>query len=307
MTDVLRSTGWAFCRRVWFSLTSCKNFSLPSFVCVSVVWNWYVQLCFLLSFFFSWLVFSEISGLVSAINFGKFLATIIISNIPLLCFSFLSANIPIMYTLHLLLLIKVCLVKAMVFPVVRYGHEICTIKKAERQRIDAFELWHWRRILRVPWTGRRSNQSILKEIGPEYSLEGLMLKLKLQYFGHLMQRMDWLEKTLMLGKIEAGGEGDDRGWEGWMASLTQWTWVWASSGCWWRTGKPGVLQSMGSQKVRQEWATELNYIFYYCPIVLGCSIFASILSLCISVLEVSQPLVGLCLWTVTFTNVSPME
>ena len=97
---------------------------------------------------------------------------------------------------------KVCLVKAMVFPVVMYGCENWTTKKAEHQRIDAFELWHWRRLLRVPWTARRSNQSILKEISPEYSLEGLMLKLKLQSFGHLMRRTDSLEKTLMLGKIE---------------------------------------------------------------------------------------------------------
>ena len=97
---------------------------------------------------------------------------------------------------------KICLVKAMVFPVVMYGCESWTIKKAECQRIDAFELWYWRGLLRVPWTGRRSNQSILKEISPEYSLEGLRLKLKLQYFGHLMQRADSLEKTLMLAKIE---------------------------------------------------------------------------------------------------------
>ena len=100
------------------------------------------------------------------------------------------------------LLTKVCLIKAMVFPVVTYGCESWTIKKAECQRIDAFELWCWRRLLRVPWTARRTNQSILKEISPEYSLEGLMLKLKLQYFGHLMQGTDSLEKTLMLGKIE---------------------------------------------------------------------------------------------------------
>ena len=97
---------------------------------------------------------------------------------------------------------KVCLVKALVFPIVMYGCESCTIKKAEHQRIDAFELWCWRRLLRVLWTARRSKQSILKEISPEYSLEGLMLKLKLQYFGHLMRRTDSLEKTLMLGKIE---------------------------------------------------------------------------------------------------------
>ena len=98
---------------------------------------------------------------------------------------------------------KVCLVKAMVFPVVMYGCESWTIKKAKCRRIDAFELWCWRRLLRVPWTARRSNLSILKEISPEYSLDGLMLKLKLQYFGHLMQRTDLLEKTLMLGKIES--------------------------------------------------------------------------------------------------------
>ena len=99
---------------------------------------------------------------------------------------------------------KVCLVKAMVFPVVMYGCESWTIKKAKRRRIDAFELWCWRRLLRIPWTARRSNQSIPKEISPEYSLEGLMLKLKLQYFGHLMGRTVSLEKTLLLGKIEGG-------------------------------------------------------------------------------------------------------
>ena len=105
---------------------------------------------------------------------------------------------------------KVCLVKAMVFPVVMYGCDNWTITKVECWRIDAFELWCWRRLLRIPWTARRSNQSILKEISPMYSLEGLMLKLKLQYFGHLMQRADSLEKTLMLGKIERGRK---RGWQ----------------------------------------------------------------------------------------------
>ena len=127
---------------------------------------------------------------------------------------------------------KVHLVKAMVFPVVMYGCESWTIQKAEHGRTDAFEPW-WS-FLRVPWTARRSNKSNLKEINPEYSFEGLMLKLKLQYFGHLMQRADSLEKTLMLGKMRAG-EGGGRGWDGWMTSLTQWTWVWASSGRWWRT------------------------------------------------------------------------
>ena len=106
---------------------------------------------------------------------------------------------------------KVCLVKAMVFPVVMYGCESWTIKKAEHQRADAFELLCWRRLLRVPWTTRRSNQSILKEISPEYSLEGLMLKLKLPYFGHPMRRTDSLEKTLTLGKIEDGRRRDNRG------------------------------------------------------------------------------------------------
>ena len=122
---------------------------------------------------------------------------------------------------------KVRLVKAMVFPVVMYGCKSWTLKKAEHQRIDAFELWCWRRLLRVPWTARRWNLSILKEINPEYSLEGLMLKLKLQYFGYLMWRTDSLENTLMLGKR---GEGDNRGWDGWMASLTQRTWIWVNSG-----------------------------------------------------------------------------
>ena len=117
---------------------------------------------------------------------------------------------------------KVHLVEAMVFPVVMYGCESWTVKKAECRRIDAFELWCWRRLLRVPWTARRSNQSILKEISPGCSLEGMMLKLKLQYFGHLMWRVDLLEKTLMLGGI---GGRRRRGRDGWMASLTRWTWV----------------------------------------------------------------------------------
>ena len=118
---------------------------------------------------------------------------------------------------------KVRLVKAMAFPVVMYGCESWTIKKAERQIIDAFELWYWRRLLRIPWTARRSNQSILKEISPEYSLEGLMLKLKLQYFGYLMRRTR--QRPWCWERLKVGGEGDDRKWDGWMASLTQWTWV----------------------------------------------------------------------------------
>ena len=126
---------------------------------------------------------------------------------------------------------KVHLVKAMVFPVVMYGCESWSIKKAEHQRIDAFELWFQRRLLRVPWTARRSNQLILKEISPEYSLEGQMLRLKLQYFGHLMQRTDSLEKTLMLGGIEGTRRrGQQRMRQ--MASPTQWTLVWVNSGSW---------------------------------------------------------------------------
>ena len=132
---------------------------------------------------------------------------------------------------------------------------------AERRRIDAFELWCWRRLLRVPWTARRSNLSILKEISPGISLEGMMLKLKLQYFGHLMWRVDsfpWKRLWCWEG-LGAEGEGDDRGWDGWMASPTRWTWVWVNSRSWWWTGRPGVLRFMGSQRVGHDWATELNW------------------------------------------------
>ena len=151
-----------------------------------------------------------------------------------------------------------------------YGCESWTAKEAERRRTDAFELWCWRRHLRIPWTARRSNQSILKEISPGIPLEGMMLKLKLQYCGHLMWRVDSLEKTLMLGGIVGRRRVDDRGWDGWMASLTQWNWVWVNSGSWWWTGRPDVLQFMGSQKVRQDWATELNWTEQYnlCSILL---------------------------------------
>ena len=153
----------------------------------------------------------------------------------------------------------VCRIKAMVFPVVMYGCESWTVKKAERQRIDAFELWCWRRLLRVPWTARRSNQSILKETSPGCSLEGLMLKLKLQYFGHLMQRADSFERPWCWERLKEGGEVDDRGWDGWMASTTQWTWVWVDSGSSWWTGRPDVLRFMGSQRVGHDWVTELNW------------------------------------------------
>ena len=155
---------------------------------------------------------------------------------------------------------KVCLVKVMVFPVVMYGFESWTIKKTEHQRIDAFELWCCRRLLRVPWTASRSNQSILKEISPGCSLEGLMPKLKLQYFGHLMRRADSFEKTLMLGKIKGRRR---RGWQRmrWLNSIpTQWTWVWVGSRSWWWPGRPGMLQFMGLQKVMHNLVTERNWI-----------------------------------------------
>ena len=156
------------------------------------------------------------------------------------------------------LLTKVHLVKAVVFPVVMFRCESWTIKKAECRRIDAFELWSWRRLLRVPWPAR-SNQSILKEISPGCSLEGLMLKLKLQYLATSCEELTHWTRSWCWEGLGAGGEGDDRGWDGWMASPTQWTWVWVNSGSWWWTGRLGVLQFMGSQIVGHDWATELNW------------------------------------------------
>ena len=151
---------------------------------------------------------------------------------------------------------KVRVVKAMVFPVVTYGCESWTVRKAEHQRIDSFKLWCWRRLLRVPWTARRSNQSILKEINPEYSLEGLMLKLKLQYFDHLIQTADSLEKSLMLGKVEGRRrrgrqrmrwlDGINDAMDMNLGKLREMV----------RDGKPGMLQSMGYERVRHDWATE---------------------------------------------------
>ena len=157
------------------------------------------------------------------------------------------------------MLTKVHLVKVMVSLVVLYECESWTIRKAEHQRVEAFELWCWRRPFRVTRTARKSNQSILKESNPEYSLEGLMLKLKLQYFGNLMWRTDSFEKSLMLERLKMGGEGNDRGWDGWMASLTQRTWVWINSGGWWWTeGSLECCSPCGSQGVGHDWATELN-------------------------------------------------
>ena len=119
--------------------------------------------------------------------------------------------------------------------------------------------WCWGKLLRVPWTERRSNQSILKEIIPGCSLEGLMLKLKLQYFGHWCEELTHLRRPYCWERLRAGGQGDNRGWVGWMASPTQWTWVWVDFGSWWWTGRAGMLRFMGSQRVRHDWATELNW------------------------------------------------
>ena len=153
---------------------------------------------------------------------------------------------------------KVYLVKAMVLPVVMYGCESWTIRKAEHQRIDAFELWRWRRLLRVPWTARRSNQSTLKEISPEYSLEYWSWSWNVSTLATWCKELTHLKRPWCWKRLKAGGEGDDRGWDGWMASLTQWTWVWVNSESWWWTGKPGMLQSMGSQRVWHNWVTELT-------------------------------------------------
>ena len=164
--------------------------------------------------------------------------------------------------------------------------------------MDAFELWCWRKLLRVPWTAKRSNQSILKEISPEYSLEGLMLKLKIWTFGHLMQRTNSLEKTPMLRKTE-GRRREDRGWDGWMASSTPWTWVWASSRSYWWTGKPGVLQSMGWQRVGHNWATELNWRqFTDVPI---CTVMSPLMSLNIYVQPAGHKAVLDCQWAESFS------
>ena len=145
----------------------------------------------------------------------------------------------------------------MVSPVVMYGCESWTIKKAERRRIDAFELWCWR-TLESPLDCKECNQSILKEISPEYSLEGLMLTLKSDTLASWWEELTHWRRPWCWERLKAGEEGDDRGWDGWMASPTQWTWVWVDSRSWWWTGRPGMLQFMGSQRVRHNWASELN-------------------------------------------------
>ena len=161
------------------------------------------------------------------------------------------------------------LVKAMVFPVVMYGYESWTIKKAEHRRIDAFELWCWRRLLRVPWTSRRSNHSILKEISPGCSLEGLMLKLKLSYFGHLILRADSLEKTLMLGKIEGRRR---RGWQRmrWLGGITD-TMDMSLGGLWELVmdRKAWCAVVKGLQRVGHDWATELNWTIMISMIIVS--------------------------------------
>ena len=135
------------------------------------------------------------------------------------------------------------------------------MKKAECLRIDAFEMWCWRRLLRVPWTARRSNQSILKEISPGCSLKGLMLKLKLQSLATSCKELTHWKRIWCWEVLGAWGEGDDRGWDDWMASLIRWTWIWVNSGSWWWTGRPGVLWFMESQRVGHDWVTDL--IWYY--------------------------------------------
>ena len=140
-----------------------------------------------------------------------------------------------------------------------YGCDSWTTKKAECPRINAFELWCWNRLLRVPWAAKRSNQSILKEISCEYSLEGLMQKLKLRYFGYLMWRTDSLGRSWFWERLKSGGKGDDRGWDGWKASLTWWTWVWASSSSWWWTGKHAAAYEVAKSRTRLSDWTELNW------------------------------------------------
>ena len=143
-----------------------------------------------------------------------------------------------------------------------YRCERWAIKKAEHQTIDAFELWCWRRLLRVPSTARRSNQSILKEINPEYSLEGLMLNWSSNTLAICCEEPIHWKILWCWERLKAGGEGDDRGWDDWLTSPTQWTWVWVNIRSWWWTGRPGMLQSMGSKRVGHDWVTELNLTYH---------------------------------------------
>ena len=154
---------------------------------------------------------------------------------------------------------KVRLVKAMVFPGVMYGCESWTIKKAEHKRIDAFELWCWRRLLRVPWTARRSNQSILRISVLNIHWKDWCWSWNSNTLATWCEELTPWKRPWCWERLKAGGEGNDRGWDDWMASPTQWTRVWVNSRSWWWTGRPGVLQSMGSQRVGHDWATELNW------------------------------------------------
>ena len=155
---------------------------------------------------------------------------------------------------------KVHLVKAMVFPVVMYECESWTIKKAEYRRTDAFELWCWRRLLRVPWTARRSNQSILKEVTLNIHWKDWCWSWNSNTLATWCKELTHWKRPWCCERLKVGGERDDRGWEGWMASPMWWTWVWVGSGSWWWTGRPGMLQSMGSQRVGHDWANELNWM-----------------------------------------------
>ena len=160
---------------------------------------------------------------------------------------------------------KVYLVKAMVFPVVMYGCERWSIRKAECWRIDAFELWCWRRLLRVPWMARRSNQSILKEFSTEYSWKDWCWNWNSNTLATWCKELTQWKRPWWRERLKAGGEGDDRGWDGWMASATQWVWIWESSGNWFCAGKLGMLESMGSQRVQ---STELNWTPGFCLFLL---------------------------------------
>ena len=159
---------------------------------------------------------------------------------------------------------KVQLVKAMVFPVVMYGYESWTIKKAEHQRINAFELWCWKRLLRVLWTARRSNQSILRKSSLNIHGKDWCWSWNSSILATWCEELTHFKRPWCWERVKAGREGDDRGGDGWMASPTQWTWVWVNSGSWWYTERPGVLQSVGSQRVGHNWATELNWGFHIC-------------------------------------------
>ena len=151
----------------------------------------------------------------------------------------------------------------MVFPVVMYGCESWTVKKVEHRRIDAFELWCWRRLLRVPWASRRSNQSILKEIGLGVLCKDWCLSWNFSTLATSCEELTHWKRPWCWERLKAGREGSDRGLDGWMASLTQWTWVWVNSRSWWWTGRPGLLQFMGSRRVGHDWVTVLNWTVLY--------------------------------------------